>query len=142
MINIGGFLRNNNHKKITINVWVYTAVFRFFIRFIPMKYFKKYFGEEGEESSEEIGIEDYKYAKLVSRVVNNSANNTPWESKCLVRALTAQRLLKKKGIPSTLYFGVGKKQDSMVAHAWLRTGEIYVTGGNGEEYAMVAKYKS
>ena len=28
----------------------------------------------------------------------------------------------------------------MVAHAWLRCGEMYVTGGNGAEYAMVDKF--
>ena len=28
----------------------------------------------------------------------------------------------------------------MKAHAWLRCGGLYVTGGTGEEFAQVAKF--
>lgn len=142
MIDIVGFLKNNKNKKITISVWCYAALFRFVIRFIPMKYLRKYFGIQGEESGKEATREEYQYAKLISRHVNRSANNTPWESKCLVRALTAQRLLKKKGIASTLYLGVKTEDGKMLAHAWLRVGLLYVTGGNGAGYATVDRYRA
>ena len=142
MINIVGFLKNNKNKKITISVWWYAAYFRFLIRFIPMKYLRKHLGIQGEESDTEATPEAYKYAKLISRHVGRSASHTPWESKCLVRALTAHRLLKKKGIPSTLYLGVGTEEGKMVAHAWLRVGKLYVTGGNGEGYAVVDRYRA
>ncbi len=142
MINIKGFFKENHNKGLTISVWMYAAWYRFRIRFFPMKYLRKHFGVEGEESSHEGNKEDYRYAKLVARHVNRSANNTPWESKCLVRALTAQSLLKKKKISTTLYLGVGTEDGKMTAHAWLRTGELYVTGGNGEGYAVVATYRA
>jgi hypothetical protein len=48
----------------------------------------------------------------------------------------------KKHISSTLYLGVGKDNDQMVAHAWLRCGQLYVTGGNGSNYSMVAKFRT
>lgn len=60
----------------------------------------------------------------------------------MVRAMTARKILLKKGINSTLYLGVGKEDGKMVAHAWLRCGQLYVTGGNGTGYAMVAKFKA
>lgn len=142
MINIKGFITSNPNKKITLAVWLYAAWYRFRIRFFPMKYLRRTFGAEGEESSEDGTEEEYRYAKLVSRYVNRSADKTPWESKCLVRALTAQRLLKKKKIANTLYLGVKTTDGKMLAHAWLRTGKLYVTGGNGEGYAMVAKYRA
>lgn len=142
MIDIVGFFKSNKNKKITISVWCYAAYFRFLIRFVPMKYLRKTLGIQGEESGMEAAPEEYKYAKLISRHVGRSAGNTPWESKCLVRALTAQRLLKKKGIASTLYLGVGTEEEKMVAHAWLRVGRLYVTGGNGEGYAIVDRYRA
>lgn len=142
MISIKGFLKENHRKGLTISVWLYAALYRARIQFVPMKYLKKTFGIEGEESPQEGRLEDYRYARLVARYVNQSAGKTPWESKCLVRALTAQRLLKKKQIPTTLYLGVGTENGAMVAHAWLRTGNMYVTGGNGEGYAVVATYKA
>lgn len=143
MIDILGFIKNNPNKLMTIQVWCYEAKFRFLIKFIPPKYLKKSFGIEGEESEGELTYEEYKYARRVSQYVNRSADNTPWESKCLVRALTAQSFLKRKKIPSTLYLGVGKDEnDKMVAHAWIRAGAMYVTGGNGTGYAMVGKYRA
>lgn len=142
MISIVGFFRDNKHKGITLSVWFYAAVFRFAIWAVPMKFLRKHFGIQGEESAHEASAEDYKYAKLIGRYVGRSADNTPWESKCLVRALTAQRLLKKKDIASTLYLGVGMQEGKMVAHAWLRVGQLYVTGGNGEGYAEVDRYRA
>ena len=56
---------------------------------------------------------------------------------------TARKILKKRGVHTTLYLGVGKKEgEKMIAHAWLRCGSFYVTGGTGEEFAMVAKFSN
>ena len=49
---------------------------------------------------------------------------------------------ERGGIHSTLYLGVGKDEGKMIAHAWLRCGQMYVTGGNGSSYAMVAKFRN
>lgn len=142
MIDVVSFIKNNKHKKLTIAVWLYAAWFRFCIRFIEMKKLRPQFGVCGEESPETASEEDYQYARIVGRQVGRSANKTPWESKCLVRALTAQKLLKRKGIASTMYLGVKTEEGKMVAHAWLRVGKLYVTGGNGAGYAMVDKYRA
>ncbi len=98
-------------------------------------------GIRGEESKEKETEENYRYAYHVAYAVSRVCNRTAWESKCLVRALCAQRLLHKKGIESTLYLGCGKEEGKLVAHAWLRCGEVYVTGGNGAEYATVDKFR-
>lgn len=134
------FIRHNNMKMQTIQAWVYSAVFRFRILYTKPHKLAGKWGKEGEESSYEATIEEYRYAKRVAYAVNHVCNKTKWESKCLVRALTAQKLLRKKGIPSTLYLGCGLKDGKMVAHAWLRCGRMYVTGGNGAEYAIVDKF--
>ena len=83
----------------------------------------------------------YKIASHISWVVTLISSKTPWESKCLVQALTAQRMLKSKGISTTIYLGVRKEGNEMKAHAWLRCGEYYVTGGAiREQYTVVAKF--
>lgn len=65
-------------------------------------------------------------------------NHTPWESKCLVQALTAKKILNRYGLPCTLYMGVCKdEKDEMIAHAWLRCGNIFVTGGIGHLYYTI-----
>ena len=75
-----------------------------------------------------------------AQIVGKVCDKTPWESKCLVRALAAQRLLCRRGLSSTLYLGCGMEEGKMVAHAWLRFGEMYVTGGDGGGYTTVARF--
>lgn len=53
--------------------------------------------------------------------------------KCFAQAIAAQRLLKKKHIPSQLYLGVHKKECELKAHAWLTCGELFITGKKGHE---------
>ena len=134
------FIRYNNHKSLSLQCWVYSAWYRFQILHMNTKKMKKRWGKEGVESPYEESMVNYKYAIKVSYCVNQICEKTSWESKCLVRALTAQKLLMKKRISSTLYLGCGMEGEKMIAHAWLRCGEAYVTGGNGEGYAVVDKF--
>ena len=67
---------------------------------------------------------------------------TPWESKCLVQAITGKILLRHRRLQNTMYLGVAKdKGDQMIAHAWLRSGNKLVTGGrNSSMFTVVAKF--
>lgn len=132
----------NRHKKLTIYVWILTAYYRARMLLIPSKYQEKTWGIKNEESADEVPNEYFWTIRCISQVVNRVADKTPWESKCMVRAFAAQHLLTRKGISSTLYLGVGKDdQGEMIAHAWIRSGKIYVTGGDGHTFAVVAKYR-
>ncbi|MBP2645634.1 MAG: hypothetical protein H6Q75_1074 [Firmicutes bacterium] len=67
---------------------------------------------------------------------------TPWESKCLVQAITAKLLLRLKGVPSILCLGVARDEhNKLMAHAWLCSGKTIVTGGEGyPRFTVVSKY--
>jgi len=69
---------------------------------------------------------------------------TPWESKCLVQALTAHIMLKKRKISGTLHLGLKKDEsENLVAHAWYISGNIVVTGGRGLwGYTEISKFGS
>lgn len=134
---IVNFIRYNHYKGLTLKAYFYSAGYRVCILMIKPDKLRRYWGVEGKESSEEENMEAYRYARRVARSVEHVCNKTAWESKCLVRALTAQRLLKKRHISSTLYLGCGITEGKMTAHAWLRCGKMYVTGGDGSGYAVV-----
>lgn len=78
----------------------------------------------------------------VQYAVSGISRHTPWQSRCLVQALAAKRLLKLYHLPCTLYMGVKKdEQGKMLAHAWLRCGDCLVTGGAGHRlYTVTAIY--
>ena len=139
-VSIVNFIKDNQFKTETLLSYFYSALFRLQILLIKPKYLKKHWGEEDRETVDKEPREIYIYAASVSRIVNRICTKTSWESKCLVRALTAQKLLKRKKIHSTMYLGCKMDEGKMVAHAWIRCGEMYVTGGNGEGYAVVDKF--
>lgn len=141
MIQVMNFIRLNRQKRMTVEVWFWAAIFRMILLFVPVKYMRKHYGISGEESPEGESKENYAKARKIAYHVNRIAEHTPWESKCLVRALTAQRLLTKQNISSTLYLGVKKEEEKLLAHAWIRTGGYYATGGNGDGYTLVAKFR-
>jgi hypothetical protein len=71
-----------------------------------------------------------------------TSKHTFWESKCLVRAIAALKMLERRQIESTLYLGTGRDESGeMIAHAWLRNGTYYITGAEGmERFAVVGKF--
>ena len=135
------FLRYNRSKKMVLVSLVLSAYYRSSMILLPKTVLLKQMGYRGEESSHQLPIEHLRQVARVSWVVNKICDKTPWQSKCLVRALTAQHILSWKKISSTLYLGVGKEDEKMIAHAWIRCGEYYVTGGDGSQYGMVAKFR-
>jgi hypothetical protein len=78
----------------------------------------------------------------VSEALNIMSNHTPWESKCFVRAIAGMKMLERRNIESTLYLGTAKDENGrMIAHAWLRSGDFYVTGKEEMElFNVVAKF--
>ena len=136
------FIKYNKYWGLTFKALFLSAFYRICILLVKPKKLQKYWGVEGEESAEEDTIEAYRYAYKVSYAVDRVCTRTSWESKCLVRALTAQHILKKKKISSTMYLGCKLEDGQMVAHAWLRVGKMYVTGGRGDGYSIVDKFRT
>ena len=135
------FKIENQDKLAFIKAFIYMGYFRAFILFIPFNKLRKRMGKVKVESPQDVDNECYKKAVRIARIVGIVSYHTPWESKCLVQALTAQRMLKSKNISTTIYLGVRKEGNEMKAHAWLRCGEYYVTGGAiREQYTVVAKF--
>jgi len=135
------FLFKNHEKIMTIQATIVSAYYFRCINKIPAKELEARFGERGRESADTETVENLKVAMHVSDRVARVTTRAPWETKCLCRAWTAQYLLKKRHIHSTMYLGVGHDENGkFVAHAWLRCGQLYVTGGDGHEYAVMTKF--
>lgn len=128
-------------KNIYIRVLLLSALYRVIIIIIPFKKLSKHMGEYNKVSNYNPSQEEIHYISKISRIISKVCFNTPWESKCLVQALIGQKFLSKNKIESTLYLGVSKdSRKELIAHAWLKCGEYYVTGNNGVTFGIVAKY--
>jgi hypothetical protein len=129
-------------KILFFKAFFLSGIVRIAILFIPFRKVKRFLGTPKKESSYEVKIEEYRIVKRIAWAVNEASKYTPWESKCLVKAITAQRMLKRCKIYSTIYLGVNKdEKNSMKAHAWLRYGSAFVTGGYEKgDFKEVAKF--
>ena len=139
------FIFGTKRRRLTIKAVFLAAIARFRIFFYSGSKLHRYLGERGSETEED-EIEEVASKRdifYVSDKVARVAHRVPWESKCLVQAMVAQRLLKGYGLRSTLYLGVGRDNENdgkMIAHAWVRCGPYHVCGGNGEGYGIVASF--
>jgi len=80
-------------------------------------------------------------AKQIGRVVRLAAKNLPWQCKCLAQAMAAQSMLNRHSISGIVYIGVNKIAGDYKAHAWLKVGDSYLTGGDGfKAYQVIDRY--
>ncbi|MFC0213215.1 lasso peptide biosynthesis B2 protein [Paenibacillus chartarius] len=86
-------------------------------------------GESMLETSQTADPSQVRTIIQISQAVRLMSRYTLWESKCLVMAMAAMKMLERRRIESTLYLGTGKDEaGKMIAHAWLRSGEFTLTG--------------
>ena len=98
-------------------------------------------GDRMKETSFKLKDSDTEIVRLVSYTIHVASRYTFWESQCLVKAIAGMKMLEKRGIGSTIYLGVAKEEKGLSAHAWLRSGEFYVSGSDGmENFTVVEKF--
>jgi len=80
----------------------------------------------------------------IAWAVQAAALRTPWESACLVQALTGMAMLARRGGSATLSLGVGRNdnvREIISAHAWLQCGGKFITGAGGyEKYSIISSF--
>lgn len=108
------------------------AVARFFVATVPLRRWSHRLGAHMRESTH---TADPARAALLDRVgwaIRAATRRAPWRCKCLEQGIAAKRMLRARGIPNTLYLGVARNDRAAVeAHAWLRSGDVIVTGAAG-----------
>jgi Transglutaminase-like superfamily len=99
-------------------------------------------GNYMEDTSTENDISKIALLKNISFSIHIMSKFTFWESKCLVRAIAAMKMLNRRHLPSTLYLGTANdKNGKLIAHAWLRSGSYFVTGKEEmNNFTIVGKF--
>ena len=122
------FLRMPLKQKLMIpKVFVLMAYYYYWVHKRPFSELAQKIGKPGFETPVQTSPTD---AWLVHELMESMFHRLRWKDSCLIRALTAKKLLNGLGHPCTLYMGVRKLEGrGMDAHAWLRCGKLIVTGG-------------
>lgn len=76
---------------------------------------------------------------LLKAAIQRAAMISPWRNKCLVSSLAARCMLNRRKIGSQLSLGVAKGPGGkMVAHAWLKAGNLEIVERIGDYYDLFA----
>lgn len=115
-----------------VQTYILLGLARLAINTVPFPRLTKYLGTPLLESPAEAPLPHLLEARRIAWAVRAASRYTPWKSSCFPQAIAAKVLLRRRGIASTLYLGAAfKARTELEAHAWLRCGPLYVTGGAG-----------
>ncbi len=104
--------------------------------------YASWLGESQIETKETELEPEAKEQVLQVKAAISRSRHLIWARKCLVESIAAKRMLNRRKIPATLYMGVAKdEKGKMIAHAWLRSGNIWVSGGrNRHKFTTVGAF--
>lgn len=126
-----GFARRtwgDRARLVEAGSWLIAA--RILLLLVPFKYLAARLGKQHNQSPVTFDTNPERdQARRIGRAVTTMSRYVPWDSACLAQAVAGKFMLQRRHIPSTLYLGVAKDGDAkMIAHAWLRCGDVIVTG--------------
>ena len=115
----------------------YLALARVAVIALPFRVLARRLGVRHAETPATAGT--HPASRRIAWAIAAAARRVPWRSECLEQAIAAKAMLRRRGIASTLYLGMTR--DPVGAHAWLRVGDMNVTGGpDVASYAVVASF--
>ena len=115
---------------------------------VPFRLLATLLGEPqaGEDRSiAALDADEIAKACAVRRAILRVGGQLPWQSSCLVRALAAWMMLRRRHLPSVLQLGVrtGPPAQGLSAHAWLKCGEVEVVGvETAAEFTPLAAFRA
>ena len=80
--------------------------------------------------------------KRLRWAIEASARRVPWRAVCFQRALCFRMMLRRRGVPSLLHYGIAADgPDRIKAHVWLSVaGETVIGGEVAPDFACVASF--
>lgn len=82
---------------------------------------------------------------IVSRVrwaIVAASPRAPWRTVCFQQGLAAHLMLRRRGIPTVIFYGAAQAPDTgLMAHVWVRAGNLDVVGcETASRYAILATF--
>jgi len=131
---------NWQERALLIMAFIWLGVMRLALWRLP---FHRVASRLGLQQTETFNTQQTTNAAEATRIgwaVKVVAARTPWPSTCLVQALAGMMMLRRRKIAGTIYLGVAKKESAaehFAAHAWLCSGDLFLTGESGREHYKV-----
>ena len=96
--------------------WLLLHLSRSLILLIPFRYIAARLGKKHYET--ESATIEQKYWSHIEIAIVRAARFTFYKSRCFDQAITGKIMLKRRGVPTTLYLGILKEQNNLEAHTY------------------------
>ena len=138
-------IRINNFITLPIRcqlLFIETSIILITVRLVillfPFKMIAKLLGKHMTESPLKIPTNQLEKSRQIGKSIKKISQYAPFRSMCFEQALTCKFMLNRRGISSTIYFGVVKNHNQKLkAHAWTRSGNQIITGAKGRHQFKV-----
>lgn len=136
-------------KLLIIESAFYLLEAMFLVKFIPFRWWSRFLGEKLEGTTPIITTSsNYQSIQRVKKAI--LAVNFAFGDRftCLMQAVAGKIMLNHRHIPNVLVLGVQLQRDAsdqlvMKAHAWLKTDQYILLGGDiHHEYTVVTQFYS
>ena len=138
------FRRQRRERALLLEALLALCYARLVIKLVPFRRLAPRLGRSETETVAAVTPAERALAVEISWAVQAVARHAPVDFVCLPQALAARRMLRARGLASTLYFGAARdvaQPGAVTSHAWLRVGDKIVTGEREAPwYVVVAKF--
>jgi len=115
-------------KVLVVEALFCLATARLLIVFLSFRHIGRLASCIGRKSACRPGVSAGLVARL-ARFLPAIARRVPWRAKCYETGLAAHFMLRRRGIPSVLYYGAAQKTEGgLSAHVWVRAAGQDVVG--------------
>ncbi len=131
-----------SERRLLLEAVIDHCLARVAILVLPFRWIGPILGRHMGESPDTVEPEQNEVGERVRWAVNAVARRVPWKSTCLVESIAAKLMLRRRGIPCTLYLGAARDDSRQICyHAWVRSGDSIVAGGPIEKsYKVVSTF--
>lgn len=133
---------NARSRRLEIEAVLVLVLARLAVRLIPFRWLVLWF-ERSPRGEELRGPRRRRARREVRVAIRNASRCLPGRTACGPRAIAAQTMLRRRGVSTVLYLGIGPEVAGMRGHTWLKDGNSPVLGVRRDRlYLPVATYPS
>ncbi len=129
-------------RVLVLETFILLGLSRAIVLTLPFRWLANALGRRTNKATEQNESLTMPQIHRVTWAIRRISCHTPWRSNCLAKAIAGRYMLSRRRVASTIYFGMVKNSEGELnAHAWLKSGNMILTGGsNLDRYAVVAKF--
>ena len=118
------------------------AVASLAIRILPFRRLAAMLTGREQGELEDGRCEAVSLAADIVRDVETAARRLPWRAVCFQKGLATHWMLRRRGIPSKLHYGVSQTaRPALSAHVWVSVNNTIIIGGDAADaYACLATF--